>query len=260
MMADVGVSTIDGVQILRLTRPQKKNALTQDMYTALSDWLEAGDAAPDVAAHVLLGSAGVFCAGNDIKDFLAASSGAGGLGPATLRFINLLPVVKKPIVAGVDGAAVGVGTTLLLHCDLVYASPQSSFSTPFLDLGLVPEAASSLLMPRRIGYARAFEMLVLGNAMDAEHAREAGLINAVVLPDEVEVTAIGAARRLAAKPPGALAMSRRLLRGETAEILERTEEEATLFRACLQSPEAREAFQAFLEKRAPNFSKFRSKS
>ncbi len=260
MTADIGTSIIDGVQVLRLTRPHKKNALTQDMYCALSDAIEEGDSSPDVAAHLLFGSGGIFTAGNDINDFLATSKGAGGLGPEVLRFIRLLPVVKKPLIAGVDGPAVGVGTTLLFHCDLVYATELSSFSTPFLDLGLVPEAASSLLAPMRMGHARAFEMLVLGNAFTAERAREAGLVNAIVADDQLEIVTLAAARKLAAKPPATLALARKLLRGDPGDVLARTDAEAALFKKCLVSPEAREAFEAFLTKRPPDFSKLRPKS
>lgn len=243
------------VQVLRLTRPEKKNALTQDMYRALSDALSAGDAAADVAVHVILGQPGVFSAGNDIGDFLAAASGARALPGEVVRFIESLPQVQKPMIAGVDGPAVGVGTTLLLHCDLVYATPAARLATPFLDLGLVPEAASSLLAPMRMGYARAFEMLVLGDVFDAERAREAGIVNRVVAADELESTVLSAAARLAAKPPAALALARRLMRGTPDAVLAHMREETALFKSCLASPEAREAFQAFLEKRKPDFSK-----
>lgn len=260
MTADIEISTEGGVQVLRLARAGKKNALTQDMYRALSNAIEAGDQSSDIAAHVLFGSGGIFSAGNDINDFLATSQGTGGPGPDVLRFIRLLPVIKKPMISGVDGAAVGIGTTLLLHCDLVYASPASSFSTPFLDLGLVPEAASSLLAPQRMGHARAFEMLVLGQTFTAERAREAGIVNAVVAAHQLEATALDAARKLAAKPPAALALARQLLRGDPKAVLTRTDEEADLFKRCLTSPEAREAFAAFLSKRPADFLKFRAKT
>jgi enoyl-CoA hydratase/carnithine racemase len=161
------------------------------------------------------------------------------------------------VIAAVDGLAIGVGTTLLLHCDLVYATPAARLQTPFLDLGLVPEAGSSLLAPRLMGYARAFELLVLGEAFSAERAREAGIVNAIVPADQLEATAMKAAARLAAKAPEALAVSRRLMRGDPAAIVARVDEEAKIFGARLSSPEAREAFAAFMEKRAPDFSRGR---
>lgn len=260
MSCDVEICVKDCIQTIRLTRSAKKNALTQPMYRAISDALQSGDTSDDVAAHVFVGSNGIFTAGNDIADFLATSQGTGSLGPEVLRFIMLLPVVQKPMIAAVDGPAIGIGTTLLFHCDLVYASPASVFQTPFLDLGVVPEAASSLLAPLRLGYARAFELLALGDAFTAERALSAGLVNAIVAAGDVETTALAAAARLAAKPPEALALARRLMRGSPEDTLKRTAEEADAFAARLKSPEAREAFQAFLGKRKPDFAKARSKA
>jgi enoyl-CoA hydratase/carnithine racemase len=257
MTADVEIAKRDGVQIIRLVRAGKKNALTSAMYEAISDALETGDAAGEIAVHALLGSNGVFSAGNDLNDFLANSKGDAGITGGVLRFIRLLPTLTKPIIAGVDGIAVGIATTLLFHCDLVYATPASTFSTPFLDLGLVPENASSLLAPRIMGYQRAFEMLVLGATFSADRAREAGFVNAVVPQTELEKTVTDVAQRLAAKPPEALAMSRRLMRGESADVLKRTNLEAAAFSERLESPETREALTAFLEKRRPDFSKLR---
>jgi enoyl-CoA hydratase/carnithine racemase len=169
----------------------------------------------------------------------------------------MLPQVVKPMIAAVDGLAIGIGTTMLLHCDLVYASPSAVLRTPFLDLGILPEAGSSLLLPRRIGHVRAFEMLALGAPFAAERAREIGLVNQVVPADAVEKTALDAARTLAAKPPEALALARRLMRGDPAEVLARIDAEVAEFKRRLASPEAREAFQAFLEKRTPDFRKLR---
>ncbi len=247
-MADIEISRVDRVQILRLTRSAKRNALTAAMYAALSEALLAGDSANDVAVHVILGSDGVFSAGNDLRDFLNAADGAEGPGNEVLRFIRLLPLVGKPLIAGVDGLAIGIGTTLLLHCDLVYASERAQFSTPFLNLGLVPEAASSLLMPQRRGYARAFDMLVLGSVFSAEDAKAAGLVNAVVPSSDLEPTVLDAARRLAEKPPEALAAARRLMRSDVTAILKCMDDEAEAFKQRLASPEARSAFAAFLTK------------
>ena len=249
MTPDIQIIIADRVQTLRFARPQKKNALTEAMYGTLADALERGDLDEAIAAHVVLGSAGVFSAGNDINDFLSNATQTGSGERQVMRFIRLLPRVQKPLIAAVDGPAVGIGTTLLLHCDLVYATPAASFATPFVDLGLVPEAASSLLMPARMGYARAFEMLGLGATFDAERMREAGLVNAVVPADELEGIALEAARRLARKPREALAITRRLMRGDIAAVLKRTDEEAEAFARRLASPEARAAFQAFLSKR-----------
>lgn len=254
MTSDVVVERADRVQILRLSRPEKKNALTRAMYTTLCDAIESGDADAAISAHVITGSGGLFTAGNDIGDFLAAGSGAGSKNTEVLRFIRLLPVIRKPIIAAVDGIAIGIGTTLLFHCDLVYATPAATFATPFLDLGLVPEAGSSLLMPRLMGYQRAFEMLALGDPFSAERAREAGFVNAVVPVDALESTAVKSALRLAAKPPEALALARQMLRGTASDISQRVDEEAAAFLQRLSSPEAREAFQAFIEKRPPRFS------
>lgn len=250
---DIEITRRDRIQTLRLNRPAKKNALTSAMYAALADALASGDAADDVTAHVFVGSGGVFSAGNDIPDFIASSQAGGALGGEVERFVRLLPRVAKPMIAAVDGSAVGVGATLLLHCDLVYAAPAARLSMPFLDLGLVPEAGSSLLLPMRMGYARAFEMLVLGEVFDAERAREAGLVNRVVPADELEQVALAAARRLSMKPPEALAIARRLMRGDTTALEARMTEEVGAFRRCLASPEAMEAFRAFMEKRPPVF-------
>lgn len=255
MANGIGVTRQDGVQVIRLERPEKKNALNAAMYAALVEAFHAGDQDANVAAHVVLGGTGVFCAGNDIGEFLSfADKGGMPLDPI-MNFLSALPRIAKPVVAGVDGVAVGVGVTMLLHFDLVYASPHAFFSTPFLDLGLVPEAASSLLVPRLMGDKRAFELLVLGEPFAAERAREAGLVNAILPSEGLEAHVLGAAKKLARKPPEALRLARSLLRGNPADILERTAEEAKLFRERLTSPEAREAFRAFLEKRPADFSR-----
>lgn len=249
-MSEIEVRRIGATQLLRINRPVKKNALTGPMYGALADALVEGDRDPRIAVHAFVGSGGEFTAGNDIGEFLAAVSDDGTTLREVLRFVSLLPKIEKPMLAGVDGLAVGVGTTLLFHCDLVYATANARFQTPFVDLGLVPEAGSSLLMPQRLGYARAFEMLVLGAAVPAERMREAGLVNAIVSPDDLETTLLEAASALAKKPQAALATSRRLLRGDTRDVTRRIEDEAELFAKALRSPEARAAFQAFIEKRA----------
>lgn len=256
MTADIEVTRDGAVQIIRFTRPAKKNAISGPMYRAMIDALIKGDADAGVAAHVFLGSGGVFSAGNDIADFLAISKGhatAHGVSDV-LKFIAMLPQIAKPVIAGVGGLASGIAVTMLFHCDLVYAAPNATFATPFLNLGLVPEAGSSLLAPRLMGPQRAFELLVMGEPFSAERAREAGLVNAIIPADTLDDHALEAARRLARKPPEALAISRRLLRGDPADIKKRIDEEAALFLKRLTSAEAVEAFTAFFEKRPPNFS------
>jgi enoyl-CoA hydratase/carnithine racemase len=255
MTSEIAIWREGAVQILRIVRPEKKNALTGAMYGALADALEAGDADETIAAHVITGSDGIFTAGNDIGDFLTTARGTGGLDENVVRFIRLLPVVKKPLIAAVDGAAIGIGTTMLFHCDLVYAAPDTTFATPFLDLGVVPEAASSLLIPQRIGYARAFAMLALGDPLSASDAVATGFVNAIVPAGDLQAAALDAAKRLAGKPPEALAIARRMMRGDTSEVLARMDEEIAAFRERLRSPEAVEAFTAFFEKRPPNFRK-----
>jgi enoyl-CoA hydratase/carnithine racemase len=263
MAQEIDIKVADGVQVIRFTRADKKNAFTGAMYNAMSEALDAAETSEAIAVHVFIGSGGVFSAGNDINDFMRrAQGGASGDGkgiPApSLDFIRRLPKVTKPMIAAVDGLAIGIGTTMLLHCDLVYATPAASLRTPFLDLGLVQEAGSSILGPERMGYPRAFELICLGEPFSAERAFQAGLVNAIVPADKLEETAMKAARRLAAKPRHALMTARRLLRGDPGgRISAKIEEEAQAYTTLMRSPEAREAFTAFLEKRPPDFAKAR---
>lgn len=257
MAEEIIVEVRDGIQVIRINRPDKKNALKGDMYDRMTAALIAGDASKDVAAHVFLGTDGVFTAGNDISDFAKQSGKPRDNKHGAPGFIRLLPTVSKPLIAAVDGLAVGIGTTMLFHCDLVFASPRASLRTPFVDLGLVPEAGSSMLAPMRMGQQRAFELLCLGEPFDGQRAFEAGLVNRVVAAEELEAVAMKAAARLAVKPPGALAASRRLMRGDPAALLAQIEKETEIFVERLASDEAKEAFSAFLEKRRPDFSRFR---
>jgi len=262
MTREIEIKVADGVQVIRFLRAEKKNAFTGPMYNAMSQALDAAETDDAVACHVFMGSGGVFSAGNDINDFLrraeAATKGEGkGIPAPSLDFIRRLPKVGKPMIAAVDGLAIGIGTTMLLHCDLVYATPAASLRTPFLDLGLVQEAGSSLTAPARLGYPRAFELICLGEPFGAERALQAGLINAIVPADQLEHTALAVARRLAAKPRQALLASRRLLRRNHAEISAMIDAEAEAYQSLMHSPEAREAFTAFLEKRPPDFAKAR---
>lgn len=261
---DIDVTVADEIQIIRFTRPEKKNAFTGEMYDAMSAALDRGESDDKIVAHVFIGSGGIFNAGNDINDFIRRSkagggtSGGDGIPTPSLSFIRRLPKVTKPMIAAVDGAAIGIGTTMLFHCDLVYASPTASLRTPFLDLGLVPEAASSLTAVQRMGNARAFELLCLGEPFNAERAKEAGIVNAVVPDDQLEATALKAARRLAAKPRGALLAARRLMRGDPSALSAQIEAESEVFKQCMSSAEAQEAFAAFFEKRPPDFAKARA--
>jgi enoyl-CoA hydratase/carnithine racemase len=221
----------------RLNRPEKKNALDRGMYAALIGALAQACADDGVGAVALSGAGGVFTAGADLKDFQAFDGPAAEF-PA-LRFVKALAAFEKPLVAAVEGDAVGVGTTMLFHCDLVYAAPSARFKMPFVDLGLPPEAGASLLVPRRFGTAKAAQYLLLCESFDAAEALRLDLVNAVVSPDALVETALGAARRLAEKPRAALLEARRLLRGDPAEVLARIEEEGGLFARALTSPEAR---------------------
>ncbi|WP_019830866.1 enoyl-CoA hydratase [Sphingomonas sp. PR090111-T3T-6A] len=246
-----GIETIEtgGVIELHLDRPDKKNALTATMYRTMTAALGEAMERADVDAVLIAGKGGDFCAGNDLKDFQSGPEG----GSAAFDFVRAIATFEKPIVVAVQGLAVGVGTTMLLHCDLVYAAPDARFLTPFVNLGLVPEAASSLLAPMRMGHAKAAQMLLLGEPMDAESADKAGLVTAIVPADQLLAHARAKAAALAAKPPQALAQTRRLMKGDLAPIKARMDEESRLFRECMQSAEAREAFTAFFEKRPPIF-------
>ncbi len=249
-MTEVIVTRTGAVVELRLDRAAKKNALTPAMYAALAGALRDARGDDAVRAVLLTASGETFCAGNDIGDFLTRSA-EGATAPS--GFIEGLVEFDKPLVAAVQGPAVGIGATMLLHCDLVYASTTARLRMPFVSLGLVPEAGSSLLLPRRVGDAVAAEMLLLGAWIDAERAKELRLINAV-LPSTSELVAFARARtvELAASPPGALRATRALLRGDRDDLRVRIREEARVFAECLTSPEARGALAAFLERRPPD--------
>jgi enoyl-CoA hydratase/carnithine racemase len=252
----VVVSQAARVLRIQLNRPEKKNALTRAMYVALTEAIERADADPTIRVITLTGVADVFTAGNDLKDFL--DSEERGPNSPVMRFLSTIANARKPLIAGVNGLAVGIGVTMLLHCDLAYAAEGVVFQLPFVNLGLVPEAASSLLLPRRVGHHRAAELLFLGNRFDVHAALQLGLINSIhprELLDQVVAEKAGA---LADKPPQALRMTKELLKGEKyrSEVAMQIEEERVRFERQLSSPEAREAMSAFLEKRAPDFSRF----
>jgi enoyl-CoA hydratase/carnithine racemase len=238
-----------GIRTIRMNRPDKKNALTQAMYNTMTVALDNANHNDAIRVVMFAGVPGAFSAGNDLQDFLTMALSPENLARPVRDFLPALALCTKPMVAAVSGIAVGVGTTMLFHCDHVVASSDAKFSTPFTSLGLVPEAASSLLGPRVMGHARAFELLVMGRPYTAEQAKEAGLVNTVVAPDDVDAAAMKAAREIAALPPGAVAISRKLLRGEPDAAIARIDEETVLFGQRLKSPEARQAFEAFLNRK-----------
>jgi enoyl-CoA hydratase/carnithine racemase len=235
------------VRVIRMNRPEKKNALTQPMYAEMTRALREAQDNAAIRCIVLAGAPGAFCAGSDIGDFQKRAEG--GLEPVTVDFLHALARNQKPLVAAVGGLAIGIGTTVLLHCDHVVAGSNASFSTPFLKLALVPEAASSLLAPLRMGHARAFSMLVMGRPLSAEAAKDAGIVNEVVDPANVDAVAMKAALEIAALPAGAVAVSRRLMRGDPDAIVRQIDTEVTHFKERLKSDEARAAFAAFLARK-----------
>jgi len=238
----------DGVRVLRLDRPEKKNALTGEMYNALAEALETGNGDDKIRCQLICGQPEVFTAGNDIGDFLQYAGKVAIEETPVVRFLRALVRNEKPLVASVDGIAIGVGTTLLMHCDMVFASPRAFIRSPFVDLGLVPEAGSSLLGPQLMGHARAFELLCLGNGFSAQKAASCGLVNEVVEGD-VDAAALSCAKEIAAKPPEAMALSRKLLRGDVSALSDRVEKEIKIFASRLTAPETIAAFQAFMMKK-----------
>jgi enoyl-CoA hydratase/carnithine racemase len=243
------VTDAGGIRTIRMNRPDKKNALTLAMYDAMTAALESANTSDAVRCVLIAGVPGAFSAGNDLADFLNAAQNSGGLDRPALRFLPALVRCGKPLVAAVSGVAVGIGTTMLFHCDFVVAGTDARFSTPFVSLGLVPEAASSLLAPLLMGQRRAFELLVMGHPLDAAQAKDLGIANLVVAPQDVDAEALKAAHEIAALPPGAVALSRRLMRGATDELLARIDQEAELFSERLHSPEAKAAFEAFFARK-----------
>ena len=245
---------VNGVATIEIARPEKKNALTRAMYFAMADALHAAVADASVRAVLITGQPGIFTSGNDIDDFTKRPAGTES--PAIV-FMKALLACDKPVVAAVTGAAIGIGTTMLLHCDFVYVSDEARLAMPFVSLGLVPEFASSLIVPLLMGHARAAEKLLLGDPFTGADAVECGIANAVLPAAEVAPHARRVAERFNALPPGAVRDTKRLLRrAHSAAVLETIDAESTTFAARLQSPEAKEAFSAFFQKRKPDFSQF----
>lgn len=247
-MPDILISNEGPVRKIRMNRPEKKNALTLAMYEAMAASIEDAGQSDGVKCLIIAGAPDVFCAGNDLKDFVTMA-GSGELAAPIVRFLHALARCGKPLVAAVSGAAVGVGTTMLLHCDQVIASDNAVLLTPFVSLGLVPEGGSSLIAPRLMGQARAFSLLVMGKPLSAEQARDAGIVNAVVPAAELDTRAFVTANEIAALPTESVVEARRLMRGSVEEIVARIDEEVEAFKTRLASPEAQKALAAFLTKK-----------
>jgi enoyl-CoA hydratase/carnithine racemase len=253
-MSEILIDTTDAITTITINRLDKKNSFTSSMYAAFADALDVAKNDATVRCVVVQGHVTVFSAGNDIGDFLSKP-------PSTkeapvFRLLRGLATFPKPLIAAVCGPAVGIGTTLLFHCDLVYAGDNAAFSMPFVNLGVCPEAGSSLLVPQMMGYHRAAEALLMGDPFMAEAALEVGLVNRIVPPTEANGVAQTQARKLAAKPLSSLIETKRLMKqGQMAQVLERIDEEAVSFGRMLTEPASREAFTAFMEKRKPDFSK-----
>lgn len=250
MSEHIDCSVADGVQTIRIARPEKKNALTIGMYERLTAAFEEGERDEAVRVRLILGLPGAFSAGNDFTDFIeAGKKGVDSLAPV-MAFLRALVFSEKPLVAGVDGFAFGIGATLLLNCDMAYATHESVFVTPLVDLGLLPEGASSLLGPRQMGYHAAFAFIAAGEPLTAEAAFRARLINMIVPRENLERHALGVAAKLAAKPPKALAISRKLLRPDPNEVWQRIELEAEHYREQFPSDEACDAYRGFMQRRS----------
>lgn len=245
------VTDEDATRVITLRRPEKKNAITQEMYRAMSDAINTAQTDPAIRCIIMSGGSGVFTAGNDLEDFLkdGTSNTDAPRASNAVKFLYSLAHNTKPIVAAVDGIAIGIGTTMLLHCDYVIASTTTTFSTPFIHLGLVPEGASSLLAPRTMGHQRAFAMLVMGRSLSADDGRLAGFVNAVVAPGHTEAEARKVAREICALPAEAVAISRRLVRLSPEDLTRRIDHESHLFGERMRSTEAVAAFKTFLSRK-----------
>ena len=245
------VTDEEATRVITLRRPEKKNAITQDMYREMSDAIDKSQNNPNIRCIIITGGSGVFTAGNDLEDFLKdGTSNTDAPRPSNAaKFLYSLAHNVKPIIAAVDGVAIGIGTTMLFHCDYVLASKTATFATPFINLGLVPEGASSLLMPRTMGHQRAFAMLVMGRTMTADDARVAGFVNVVVSPGHTEAEARKVAREICHLPAEAVAISRKLLKLPPEDMTRRIDQEGHLFGERMRSKEAIAAFKAFFERK-----------
>jgi enoyl-CoA hydratase/carnithine racemase len=238
----------EGVQTIRFDRVEAENALTAAMCEAAADAISFGESSSRIRVILITGAPGMFTAGLDANE-LGAFAAGGALGEGVVRFLKTIATVDKPVVAAVDGIASGIGTSLLMHCDYVVAGEWSVFSAPFADMGLPPSGGTSLLAPKLLGYHRAFGLMVMGDQFDAQAALNAGLVNRVVPADEVEQAGLTAAETLAAKPPEAVRMARRLMRGDQRDVMARIDQEASGFGDLLGSPAARDALQDHIDKK-----------
>jgi enoyl-CoA hydratase/carnithine racemase len=254
MTEELIVTRAHGVMEIRFNRPEKKNALTRAMYDGVVAAFAAAETEPEIRVIMLTGTGDTFTSGNDIKDFQQRAGNSNA--PAASPFLTALAALEKPLIAAVNGAAIGVGTTMLGHCDLIVAARSARFSMPFTRLGLVPEAGSSLLFPQLLGHQRASAMLLLGDPLDAEAAFAAGFVYQVVDDAELMAAARAVAARLAVLPPAAIRQTKYLMRHGQPDLTGRIAEELLLFRDRVNSPEAAEAFAAFMAKRLPDFSRF----
>ena len=254
MSQEITVSRTGRTLHIRLDRADKRNAVTRSMYEAMVDAIAEAETDETIRAVLFSGAGDGFCAGNDLNDFLADPPT--GMDSPAFRFLGAISTAKKVLVAAVHGAAVGIGTTMLLHCDLVLAARSAKLSLPFVTLGLVPEAASTLLLPRAIGHLRAAQLLLLGQPIDAETALHWGLVNRVVDDATLIDVAIETVTRICSLPPSAVRLSKQLLKDDGGDVATRIEREASIFVDRLTAPEFQEAANAFLEKRAADFSQF----
>lgn len=254
-MKNILIENKDGILRIEINRPEKKNALTADMYQGMADAIKLAETDNQVRVLLIQGKDDVFTAGNDLQDFLDHPPRDDK--QPVFQFLRNVSRAQKPIVAAVAGAAVGIGTTMLLHCDLVYAAPNARLQLPFVNLGLVPEAASSLLLPALIGYQRAAELLLLGEPFSAQTAKDIGLVTAVVPEAVLLETALAQAKKLAQKPAASVRLTKQLMkRGFIAAMAEQMELEIGHYGELLDAPAAKEAFTAFFQKRKPDFSRF----
>lgn len=257
MSSLVLVDDAEGIRTIRFNRPDKKNALTREIYAAAAEALENGDTEQSIKVFIITGTDGVFTAGNDIGDFMERPPHVGGGDmPPVERFMRALLDAKKPVVAAVDGLAIGIGVTMLMHCDIVYCSDRASFKTPFVDLALAPEFGSSQVMPQMFGHAVAADLLMLGSSWDASRALQAGLVTGVHSADDLAGAAHFAASVMAAKAPGSMRAAKALMRTPPEDLSDRISREGGLFAELLRSEEFAEAAAAFMERRLPDFSRF----
>jgi len=258
MTDHISVERNGGILHIRMNRPEKKNALTRAMYATMADALTAAEDDLSVGVVLFSGSGGNFTAGNDLKDFRELPPNQGEE-PSVFRFMKALARADVPIMAAVDGVAIGIGVTMLLHCDLVFCGEITRFQMPFVDLGLVPEAGSTYLLPKLMGHSQAAELILMAKPFDALRAKDLGLVNRICPAAILVETALSTAGVMAAKPPRTLRLAKSMLKQDRETVLARIDSEGQIFAECLRSPECAEALTAFAEKRKPDFSKCHTK-